>query len=136
MPRDLRSLAKEDTLQGLPELTKSPDEVEGSSNSSSDNSIPTATMDASDEDEMLNTLARDQTVGGNGNGNNDKRDQLHPYTQTLSVSDIESCNRLEEETFPPNERCSMEKVSLGPVFRGFANVFLCSSVFSGTGVLL
>lgn len=43
---------------------------------------------------------------------NAKRDPLHPYTQTLSLSDIESCIRLEDAAFPPQERCTREKVSL------------------------
>ena len=41
-----------------------------------------------------------------------KRDDLHPYTQSLSINDIDSCTKLEEETFPPNERATREKVSL------------------------
>ena len=42
---------------------------------------------------------------------NAKRDELHPYTQTLTLNDIESCIRVEEATFPEHERCSREKVS-------------------------
>jgi len=38
-----------------------------------------------------------------------KRDDLHPYTQSLSINDIDSCTKLEEETFPPNERATREK---------------------------
>jgi hypothetical protein len=43
---------------------------------------------------------------------NEKRDELHPYCQTLKPSDVESCTRLEEEAFPPHERATREKVSL------------------------
>ena len=89
MPRDLSAIAKEDTLQGMPELTKSPEEVDR---------IP---MAAEDEATMFSQLAE----------RNEKRDELHPYTNTLKVSDIDSCVRLEEETFPPHERCTREKVS-------------------------
>ena len=46
---------------------------------------------------------------------NEKRDALHPYVQTLSLSDVESCVRLEEETFPPQERCTREKVSCAAI---------------------
>lgn len=89
MPRDLNPIAKEDTLQGMPTLTKSPEAVE--------DQVPA--MNAEDEDEMLGSLPKP----------NDKRDEVHPYTQTLSISDVESCTKLEEETFPPNERCTREK---------------------------
>ncbi|KAF1812054.1 acyl-CoA N-acyltransferase, partial [Eremomyces bilateralis CBS 781.70] len=34
---------------------------------------------------------------------------LHPYVQALTLSDIESCVKLEEAAFPPTERCSREK---------------------------
>ena len=61
-------------------------------------------MDADDEDSMFRDIMQRNTAGTS------KRDELHPYTQTLSLSDIESCIRLEEETFPPNERCTREKV--------------------------
>ena len=90
MPRDLQAVAKEDTLQGMPELTKSPEEVDRT------------TMSAEDEGTMFDQLAN----------RNEKLDELHPYTNTLKLSDIESCVRLEEETFPPQERCTREKVSL------------------------
>ena len=71
----------------------------------------TTSPETQDEDDM----------GGNEGGSlfeqiadqrNEKRDQFHPYTQTLTLNDIESCVRLEEATFPEHERCSREKVSL------------------------
>ncbi|KAL8769749.1 MAG: hypothetical protein Q9209_004365 [Squamulea sp. 1 TL-2023] len=34
---------------------------------------------------------------------------LHPYVQTLTLSDLESCIALENATFPEHERCSREK---------------------------
>ena len=43
--------------------------------------------------------------------NTSKRDDLHPYTQTLTLSDVESCVILEEAAFPPQERATREKVS-------------------------
>jgi hypothetical protein len=39
-----------------------------------------------------------------------KFDSLHPFTQVLSVSNVDDCVELEAETFPENERCSREKV--------------------------
>lgn len=41
-------------------------------------------------------------------GKNDLSD-LHPYVQTLSLSDLESCVALENATFPEHERCSRQK---------------------------
>ena len=38
-----------------------------------------------------------------------KLDELHPFVQLLSLSNVDDCERL-EETFPENERCSREKV--------------------------
>jgi hypothetical protein len=94
MPRDLNLVAKEDSLQGMPQLTKSPDEVE-------EREPP---MDADDEDDMIESFQ-------NGiSDSNPKRDELHPYTQTLTLSDVDSCTTLEEATFPPHERCTKEKV--------------------------
>lgn len=42
---------------------------------------------------------------------NSKRDNVHPYTQTLTLNDVESCVVLEEAAFPPQERATREKVS-------------------------
>ncbi|EMC93190.1 hypothetical protein BAUCODRAFT_42977, partial [Baudoinia panamericana UAMH 10762] len=89
MPRDLFAAAREDTLQGMPELTKSPEEVDDQSTN----------MNEDDEENLIQKLA----------SRNPKLDELHPYTQSLSLQDVESCTKLEEEAFPPNERCSREK---------------------------
>lgn len=35
---------------------------------------------------------------------------IHPYVQTLSISDLKSCVALENAVFPEHERCSREKV--------------------------
>lgn len=40
----------------------------------------------------------------------DERKDLHPYVQTLSLSNLESCIALENVVFPEQERCSREKV--------------------------
>ena len=39
------------------------------------------------------------------------RNGLHPYVQTLSLSNLESCVALENAVFPEEERCSREKVA-------------------------
>ena len=94
MPRDLEALVKEDTLQGMPPITKSPDTME-------EKERPTL-IDMDDEEYMINQLSQKNT----------ERDKIHPYTQTLKESDIDSCVKLEEATFPEHERCTREKVSL------------------------
>src|SRR5436190_8699195 len=38
-----------------------------------------------------------------------KLDELHPFVQLLSLSNVEDCVRV-EEAFPEHERCSREKV--------------------------
>lgn len=38
------------------------------------------------------------------------KNDLHPYVQTLSLADLESCVALENAAFPEEERCSREKV--------------------------
>lgn len=92
MPRDLSALAKESNIETLPTSRK-----------------PTANddayeepMSADDESQMIDELSE---------RHNSKLDELHPYTQTLSMSDVESCVLLENAAFPPNERASREKVS-------------------------
>lgn len=40
----------------------------------------------------------------------DKVKELHPYCAILGLSDLESCVRLENATFPEEQRCSREKV--------------------------
>jgi hypothetical protein len=41
-----------------------------------------------------------------------KYDDLHPYTQILSLSNLEACVALERGAFPEHERCSRDKVCL------------------------
>lgn len=77
---------KEETLQEMPEITKSPEQTEDA---------------AASEPNLFSDMA----------SANSKRDELHCYTQSLTISDLESCLRLEEATFPPEERGTREKVS-------------------------
>jgi hypothetical protein len=39
-----------------------------------------------------------------------ERDELHPFSQILSISNVDNCVKLEDGAFPPHERCSREKV--------------------------
>lgn len=92
MPRDLSSIANDRTLQDMSSLSKVVDQ---------DYSYEER-MSERDEDKMVAVLS--QRVK--------QLDELFPYTQTLSVSNIESCVVLENAAFPPEERASREKVSL------------------------
>lgn len=51
-----------------------------------------------------------------------KRNEVHPYTQTLTLRDVDACVVLEDLAFPPNERATRAKVSLLFSFRLF---FFC-----------
>ncbi|KAG8531685.1 uncharacterized protein KY384_003317 [Bacidia gigantensis] len=44
-----------------------------------------------------------------GRAKADGRNELHPYVQTLSFSNLESCIALEDAIFPPQERCTRDK---------------------------
>ncbi|KAI7282952.1 hypothetical protein KC345_g3213 [Hortaea werneckii] len=105
MPRDLHAIAKEDSLQGMPRLTKSPEEVEGTPEQPPSAQKPSVEPDHPTGGAMdaVNDQGNFQTPGLS------KRDDLHPYTQSLSIKDIDSCTKLEEEAFPPNERATREK---------------------------
>ena len=39
-----------------------------------------------------------------------ERNDLHPYVQALSLSNLDSCVALEDAVFPPEEQCSRDKV--------------------------
>ena len=51
---------------------------------------------------------------------------IKPYVQSLTMLDLESCVKLEEATFPPEERCTREKVSLELLCMHSVSVWLCS----------
>lgn len=36
--------------------------------------------------------------------------EIKPYAQSLTLSDLDSCVKLEDATFPPEERATREKV--------------------------
>ena len=66
------------------------------------------------------TIHRDEQSGPNGQLSNwraqaNEKNNLHPYVQTLSRSNVDSCLALENSTFPETERCSKEKVGLRTV---------------------
>lgn len=96
MPRDIQALVEEHRLQGMPQLTKSPEDGAPPANPIDDFD------DREDERKVLRQL-----------GHNDRRNELHPYVQTLSIGDIESCIKLEDASFPPQEvRCTVSAIPL------------------------
>lgn len=94
MPRDLTELAKHDAISSMSPLdrTSKPD-----SNS--------------EQQQQPDDKPRQGTMFAEQAQKNSKRDDLHPYTQTLTLNDVESCVILEEAAFPPQERATREKVS-------------------------
>ena len=64
------------------------------------------------------TIHRDETRQANvphlrnGRAKEKHMNDLHPYVQTLSISNVEDCVALENAVFPEHERCSKEKVGL------------------------
>ena len=68
-------------------------------------------------------------------------DDLHPFTQVLSSSNVDACVKLEAEAFPPDQRCSKEKVSYFALFVVLVSVskslpllcvFTCSIFHAGS----
>lgn len=111
MPRDLAAMSKEATMDSMPSLNRE----------NAPNSLPpeiTTSPEAQYDDDDLEGDGEtgDSLLGRIGAQLNPKRDELHPYTQTLTLNDVESCVRLEAATFPEHERCSREKVSLSHRF--------------------
>ncbi len=109
MPRDLfTSDTKDDSLVASPRpSTPTPDRTE----------VATAT---GNDGYREFTIHRDESTGPSvrqlrgSQVNADEKDNLHPYVQTLSQSDLESCVALENAVFPEEERCSREKVDTFP----------------------
>lgn len=93
MPRDLTELAKDAVASNMSPL----DRTDAHSDS--------VQQPAVGDKPIQGTMFADQAK------TNSKRDDLHPYTQTLTLNDVESCVILEEAAFPPQERATREKVS-------------------------
>jgi hypothetical protein len=107
MPRDLFiSDSKDDALVASPRpSTPTPDRTE----------VATAT---GNDGYQEFTIHRDETSEYSvpqfrlGQAKAEEKNSLHPYVQTLSLSDLESCVALENAVFPEQERCSREKVDI------------------------
>lgn len=64
---------------------------------------------------------------------------LRPYVQTLSIADLDSCERLENSCFPEEERCTREKVCISVFVQSIMSDATFSVVFvfvGGTVILL
>ncbi|KAI9720173.1 MAG: hypothetical protein M1812_002991 [Candelaria pacifica] len=57
----------------------------------------------------LTESTKDVSLSDNHSRKTEERHSWHPYIQTLTESDVESCVNLENATFPEQERCSREK---------------------------
>lgn len=62
----------------------------------------------------------------NAQGDDKALSDLHPYVQTLSLSDVDSCVALENATFPEHERCSREKVNGQHLLGHIASISSCA----------
>lgn len=68
----------------------------------------------------------------------DKQDawaEIKPYTKSLTPSDVDACVKLEDATFPPQERATKEKVSsycetLPCSTFAFTAAIACKSIFA------
>ena len=110
MPRDLFSTApREETLVASPESTTPKPELSDGTE---------GTVAAGQDGQNDFTIYRDETESANahplhhGRAKETEEDNLHPYVQTLSISNLEDCVALEKAVFPENERCSREKVGV------------------------
>ncbi|TKX25375.1 acetyltransferase (GNAT) domain-containing protein 6 [Elsinoe australis] len=93
MPRNLQD-EKDSGWHNIANLEKSSDEVE----TTYENAPMASHRSASPQQYDLSSNSRGSAV--------------KPYVQALTFLDLDSCVKLEEVTFPPEERCSREKVSV------------------------
>ena len=100
MPRDFFNLSKDE--ENPLTLTRSPE----SQNSAAGPESHTDLDDPREESLYTNFQFR------RGGRINKEIDELHPYVQTLTIADLQSCVSLENVAFPEHERCSPEKVRL------------------------
>ena len=110
MPRDLFSSEqpKEEALVASPEsqTPRASDDSDGTSNATGENGYNEFTVHR-DDTRQANILHLH-----NGRAKEKQINDLHPYVQTLSRSNVEDCLALENAVFPENERCSRDKVGM------------------------
>ncbi|KAF2762926.1 acyl-CoA N-acyltransferase [Pseudovirgaria hyperparasitica] len=97
MPRDLES--EREIIENLPQLSREPDSgATPASASMSFRDIISGAPSAADKGYFFEP-----------DENQSKRDELHPYVQTLNVTNVDSCVALEAAAFPPHEAATKEK---------------------------
>ena len=118
MPRDL--FASQDASE--PPLTSSPlpktPQFGGGSTATGEDGYNEFTIHREEASES-NVLIPDWRPRAN------EKNDLHPYVQTLSRSNVDSCVALENSAFPENERCSKEKVRLESTIRPLNAICFC-----------
>ncbi|KAL8950462.1 MAG: hypothetical protein Q9222_003502 [Ikaeria aurantiellina] len=105
MPRDLRSPeTRDEAAASKVELTASPDDElrSGDSKAIDQDGYNEFTIHRGLEQYGFGSFRNAQAGGKN-------LEDLHPYVQTLSLANLDSCVALENATFPAHERCSEEK---------------------------
>ncbi|KAL6717208.1 hypothetical protein ACLMJK_005123 [Lecanora helva] len=123
MPRDLFSSdTKDDSLVASPESQTPKPEGAPPTATSDNDSYPEITIHT---DEASESTMQHRPFG---RAKANDYDDLHPYVQTLSVSNLESCIALENAIFPEQERCSPEKFR----YRLTVCPELCFGLFSTT----
>jgi hypothetical protein len=100
MTLEFSGKAKDD---GSPTLSRSPESHDSTTAAPRPDHLPRPTI----RRDSLQLFSLRNRVGADYKNLMD----LHPYVQTLTVADLESCVALENSAFPPEERCSPEKVS-------------------------
>lgn len=118
MPRDLNAM-RDSVLSSMAELHKSPDTIDPPKSSAGSEAAASSTE-------------KPQAKTYRGANKQDPRGKIKPYSQSLTLSNVDSCLALEEATFPPHERCTKEKVGGTP-----KHWWLCSAIASRhTGPIL
>jgi hypothetical protein len=67
--------------------------------------------------DLAATMRRDEGPKDKISRDMEKQDHLaeiKPYVQALTISDVDSAVKLEDATFPPEERATREKVFVPP----------------------
>lgn len=111
MPRDLQSLAKEQAMSDMSPLDRAQQD-DSNTNEVQTHQDELQQQEDKKEAQPEGTMFANLANSTSRDDSNPQRDDLHPYTQTLTLSDVDSCTVLEEAAFPPNERATREKVSL------------------------
>ncbi|KAF2098724.1 acyl-CoA N-acyltransferase [Rhizodiscina lignyota] len=111
MPRDLILESEHETIDNLAPLSRKA-HMSPSNSDQADTELPVslniplqhspAQIEMGDPESPQDRLRQDML-------SEDRRNELHPFVQTLSVSHVEQCVVVEDQAFPANERCSKEK---------------------------